>query len=54
MVRVGLAEPSDRDAGDVDAHRRLLRVARTLHRVRMQRAEDSTGYEDIPDHWAAR
>lgn len=38
LVRLGLAEASDRTAGDVDAHRRLTRVARAAKRVRAMRA----------------
>jgi hypothetical protein len=34
LVRVGLAEVSDRTAGDVDAHRRLSRVAVAVKKVR--------------------
>lgn len=35
LVRVGLAESSDRTASDVDAHRRLTRVAKAAKRARM-------------------
>lgn len=34
MVRIGLAEASDRTAGDVDAHRRLTRLALAAKRAR--------------------
>lgn len=35
LVRLGLAESSDRTASDVDAHRRLTRVAKAAKRARM-------------------
>lgn len=38
MVRVGLAEASDRTASEVDAHRRLTRVALAAKRARALRA----------------
>ncbi|MGI5273120.1 hypothetical protein ACQEUU_37780 [Nonomuraea sp. CA-218870] len=34
LVRLGLAEATDRTAGDVDAHRRLTRVALAIKKVR--------------------
>nr|PZN37509.1 MAG: hypothetical protein DIU60_24665 [Actinomycetota bacterium] len=38
LVRLGLAEVSDRSAGEVDAHRRLTRVALAAKRARALRA----------------
>ncbi|WP_283138078.1 hypothetical protein [Rhizohabitans arisaemae] len=43
LVRIGLAEVSDRTASDVDAHRRLTRVALAAKRARALRA---TGASD--------
>lgn len=44
MVRLGLAEVSDRTASDVDAHRRLTRVALAIKKVRaLQQAGGSQG-----------
>lgn len=41
FVWLGLAESSARTASDVDAHRRLYRVARAAMRLRMRRASDA-------------
>ncbi|MEV5568701.1 hypothetical protein AB0L06_01515 [Spirillospora sp. NPDC052269] len=38
LIRLGLAEPVDRTAADVDAHRRLTRVARAAKHLRALRA----------------
>lgn len=38
LVRLGLAEPTDRTASEVDAHRRLSRLGQAAKRVRALRA----------------
>ena len=38
LVWLGLAEPSARDASDVDAHRRIARLARAAKQLRERRA----------------
>ncbi|MGI5487266.1 hypothetical protein [Microtetraspora malaysiensis] len=43
MVRIGLAEAGDRTAGEVDAHRRLTRVALAAKRARALRAAGASG-----------
>lgn len=40
LVRVGLAEATDRTAGEVDAHRRITRVALAAKRLHQLRAAD--------------
>ncbi|KAB2347250.1 hypothetical protein [Actinomadura rudentiformis] len=42
LVRLGLAEATDRTASDVEVHRRLTRLARAAHRVRRLRAAGDT------------
>lgn len=42
LVRVGLAEVSDRTASEVDAHRRLTRVALAAKRARALRASGAS------------
>jgi hypothetical protein len=44
LVRLGLAEASDRTASEVDAHRRLTRVALAAHRLRSLRAAGARGW----------
>ena len=41
LVRLGLAEASDRTAADVDAHRRITRLARAAKRLRTLQATDA-------------
>jgi hypothetical protein len=43
LVWLGVAEPSDRTATEVDAQRRMTRVALAAHRVRTLDAEGETG-----------
>ncbi|WP_433520040.1 hypothetical protein ACQP2T_63610 (plasmid) [Nonomuraea sp. CA-143628] len=42
LVRIGLAEATDRTAGQVDAHRRLTRIALAAKRVHQLRAENAS------------
>ncbi|MEV4251582.1 hypothetical protein AB0J52_00280 [Spirillospora sp. NPDC049652] len=42
LIRLGLAEPMDRTAADVDAHRRLTRVARAAKHLRALRSAGDT------------
>jgi hypothetical protein len=44
LVRLGVAEPSDRTASEVDAHRRLTRVAVAQQRVRILEATGAWGW----------
>ena len=44
LVWLGLAEPSARAAGEVDAHRRIARLARAAKRLRDRRASDAQGW----------
>ena len=47
LVRLGLAEPTDRTATDVDAHRRLTRVARRAKVLRTYRAAEAAGWRQV-------
>jgi hypothetical protein len=44
LVWLGLAEPSARAAGEVDAHRRIARLARAAKRLRERRALGAAGW----------
>jgi len=44
LVAVGLAEPSVRAASDVDAHRRIARLARAAKRLRERRASGARSW----------
>jgi hypothetical protein len=44
LVWLGLAEPSARAAGEVDAHRRIARLARAAKRLRERRAAGARGW----------
>jgi hypothetical protein len=44
LVWLGLAEPSARAAGEVDAHRRIARLARAAKRLRERRAAGAAGW----------
>lgn len=40
LVRIGLADPTDRNAGEVDAHRRMMRLALAAKHARTARMSD--------------
>ena len=51
LVRLGLAEPTGRDIGDVAAYRRLTQLARAAARLRVRRADGAWSWRQA---WARR